>query len=93
MKTPIIDLLQEFSYNLSGLTSTGQVDELEIILPIEQFKQFEYEIHDRYMSYGPSETKYNLRTVGGINFKISCKELNDQLILKKLNECFEILKK
>lgn len=97
METKLMDLLQDFAWKLQEL-SAKPIDEMEIILPYENYRQLEYELYksgikDYAPIYGTPEIKYNARTTAGINFNITCKELNDSLTQNKLQECFKILSK
>lgn len=97
METKLMDLLQEFAYNLQEL-SAKPIDEMEIIFPYENYKMLEFELYNcglikSPLRYGTPDTKIKVQTISGLGFNISCKELNDQLIRVKLQECFKILSK
>lgn len=96
----LLDLLQDFAHNLQSI-SVKSIEELEIILPYENYKQLEYEISEntgwqKYsFTYNPYEVnkKIKLQTTSGIKFNLSCKEINDAQLESKLKECFKILSK
>lgn len=94
METKLLNLLQEFSYNLQEI-SPRKIENMEIILPYDSFKQLEYELSS-FSGYSFNMTnltnnKIKVNSQAGIAFEISCKEVNDGLIQKKLRQCFKIL--
>jgi hypothetical protein len=96
MENNIVEVLHNFSCKLQEI-SPKPIKDMEIVLPYDNYRQFENEMYKlenyRVNLYELPTTKFNLQTIGGINFSVSCKELNDQLIQKKLQECFKILSK
>ena len=94
MASKMIDLLMDFANGLNQL-SPRKIDKMEVILPYDNYKQLEYELIDHYnygeMLYGIPKTSLDVVTVCGIEFKISCKEINETMIQKKLQQCFKIL--
>lgn len=94
MASKMIDLLMDFANGLNQL-SPRKIDKMEVILPYDNYKQLEYELMDHYnygeMLYGTPKTSLDVIAISGIEFKVSCKEINEAIIQKKLQQCFKIL--
>lgn len=97
MENKVLEAIQEFGLQLQSL-SAKPLEDLEIILPLENYKQLEYEMRSIMFSraspeYGTPKHKFIIHGMHGIKVTISCKELNDGEIQNKLQECFKILSK
>jgi hypothetical protein len=97
MESKLANLLNDFAYNLQEI-SPRPIENLEIILPYDNWRQLEHELHDiqKYASidlYQVPNSEITFQTISGIKFKCTCKEINDVLIQRKLQECFKILSK
>lgn len=94
MENKMIDLLMDFANGLNQL-SPRKINKMEVILPYDNYKQLEYELMDhrnyRKTLYGTPKTSLDVVAICGIEFKISCKEINEAMIQKKLRQCFKIL--
>ena len=94
MENKMIDLLMDFANGLNQL-SPRKIDKMEVILPYDNYKQLEYELMDhhnyRETLYGAPKISLDVVAICGIEFKISCKEINEAMIQKKLQQCFKIL--
>lgn len=90
----MLNLLMEFANGLNKL-SDKYIDEIEIILPYDSYKILEDETYKYMMSepliYKHPNTKLSIVTMCGIRFQVTCKEINDVLLQKKLKECFKTL--
>ena len=99
MDRKLTDLLQDFAYNLQEI-SPRPIKDMEIVLPYDNYRQLEHELCDMGFGMPRSINLYeapngtiDLQTSSGIRFKCTCKETNDSLLQRKLQECFKILSK
>jgi hypothetical protein len=98
MDTPILDALTEFSYKLQEISKRSS-NEIEFTVPIDIFRNLEYELIDaRGISFNlstPQEhmTKGITVLINGDTIKISCKEQLNYELQSKLQQCFKILSK
>lgn len=94
MENKMMNLLIDFANGLNQL-SPRKIDKMEVILSYDNYKQLEYELVDHYnygeMLYRTPKTSLDIVSICGIEFKISCKEINEAMIQKKLQQCFKIL--
>ena len=86
----VIDWINELAYNYQKL-GLGDTDELELIVSSDIFNKLMCELENNMCN--KVEGKINAVSRYGVNVTVSCKEINNSILSRKLNECFKILSK
>lgn len=91
METKLLHLLRDFAYGLQGISNK----KVEMILPIDNFMQLKKELNSSENVYEyPSKSltqKIIVNPQTEVTFYISCKEIEDNILNEKLQQCFKIL--
>lgn len=93
METPkIVDILNEFVFNLAECSISYREKEIKLVLPIELYKDLQYYVFQSGTTTSNTRDLI-MRCNSDVTFTISCKEMEELKIGEKLKECFNILSK
>jgi hypothetical protein len=95
----IEETLHEFAYNLQSITPSEIKEPIKIILPYYLYRQFLDSAEKNMVAYSQQsyelsqnariKGRFTLNTMTGIQFTISCKEIEDDVLHKSLKNFFK----